>query len=80
MKHPQDMKRHPVDNCIPVFGNKEKTIEKWANLETGGEEIKTHNEGPSNKFFTSTRIVASSSKLYREKYDTIEWNRGVKLI
>ena len=64
------------DQVIPIYGNHDKTLEKWANTKTGQVETKSHNESPSNALFSSKRIVSSPSEAFRTNWDNIIWEKS----
>lgn len=60
---------------IPVYRNRDKTVEGWACVKCGAQDRSDHEHGPHNGVCTCDKLMGPS-ELYRMNYDMIRWDSG----
>ena len=63
------------ERIIPMFRNKEKTREAFADIGGSNQVIDaSHTDGPPNEFYKQFKQVKQApTELYRRNYDLIQW-------
>lgn len=69
------MKRGIKERIIPIFRDRAKTIEAFADIGGSDQVIEaSHLEGPSNAYYRQfMQMKQRPTVMYRENYEEIQW-------